>query len=115
MSDDTERVSVHGRVFQRISLDEKIYFAPVAIDDREESRLTAQHDLISRLLGNRLFSHQIPVAEPRSVLECGYGGGDWAVQCADEFEDCEVGDATLLPCWQVWMGLLNACQLASVY
>ncbi|KAL6155267.1 hypothetical protein ACJBU6_06859 [Exserohilum turcicum] len=97
MSDDTERVSVHGRVFQRISLDEKIYFAPVAIDDREESRLTAQHDLISRLLGNRLFSHQIPVAEPRSVLECGYGGGDWAVQCADEFEDCEVTAIDIFP------------------
>ena len=90
MSEDTERVSVNGRIFQKISLDEKIYFAPVAIDDREESRLTAQHDLISRLLGNRLFSRRIPVTEPQAILECGYGGGDWAVQCADEFEDCEV-------------------------
>lgn len=90
MSEDTERVSVHGRVFQRISLDDRIYLAPVAIDDREESRLTAQHDLISRLLGGRLFSRRIPVIEPQSILECGYGAGDWAIQCADEFEDCEV-------------------------
>ncbi|EMD64698.1 hypothetical protein COCSADRAFT_36075 [Bipolaris sorokiniana ND90Pr] len=97
MSDDTERVSVHGRIFQKISLDEKIYFAPVAIDDREESRLTAQHDLMSRLLGNRLFSNRIPVTEPQSILECGYGGGDWAVQCADEFEDCEVTAIDIFP------------------
>ncbi|EUC43111.1 hypothetical protein COCMIDRAFT_7404 [Bipolaris oryzae ATCC 44560] len=97
MSDDTERVSVHGRIFQKISLDEKIYFAPVAIDDREESRLTAQHDLMTRLLGNRLFSDRIPVTEPQSILECGYGGGDWAVQCADEFEDCEVTAIDIFP------------------
>jgi hypothetical protein len=90
MSEDSERVSVHGRVFQRISLDESIYFAPVAIDDREESRLTAQHRLVSRIFGDRLFSSRVPVGEPRAILECGYGDGEWAVQCAEEFEDCEV-------------------------
>jgi hypothetical protein len=90
MTEDTERVCVHSRVFQRISLDEKIYFAPVAIDDREENRLTAQHDLVSRIFGERLFSPRIPVGEPRAILECGYGGGNWAVECAEEFEDCEV-------------------------
>ncbi|KAI1572628.1 methyltransferase type 11 protein [Pyrenophora tritici-repentis] len=97
MSEDTERVDVHGRVFQRISLDDRIYFAPVAIDDREESRLTAQHELMCEIFGDRLFSPRIPVADPRAILECGYGGGDWAVQCAEEFEDCEVTAIDIFP------------------
>ncbi|KAI4948130.1 hypothetical protein J4E91_006124 [Alternaria rosae] len=92
MSEDAETAIVHGRVFQRTSLDEGVYFAPVAFDDREESRLTAQHDIVSRLFGDGLFCPRIPVGEPEAILECGYGGGDWAVQCADEFEDCEVSD-----------------------
>ncbi|CAN9124447.1 unnamed protein product [Alternaria alternata] len=93
MSDDSERVSVHGRVFQRISLDEKIYFAPVAIDDREESRLTAQHRLVARIFGDSLFSSRVSVENPSAILECGYGNGEWAVQCAEDFEDCEmIGD-----------------------
>lgn len=96
MSEDAEKVDVHGRVFQKISLDDRIYFAPVAIDDREESRLTSQHELVCEMFGDRLFSPQIPIAEPRAVLECGYGGGDWAVQCAEEFEDCEVRTRTIL-------------------
>ncbi|KAI4696979.1 uncharacterized protein J4E84_000103 [Alternaria hordeiaustralica] len=90
MSEDTETVSVHGREFQRTSLDEGVYYAPVAFDDREESRLTAQHEIVSRIFGDGLFSPRIPVGEPEAILECGYGGGDWAVQCADEFEDCEM-------------------------
>jgi hypothetical protein len=90
MSEDEQQVNVHGRVFQKISIDDKIYFAPVAIDDREEGRLTDQHNIVSRLFGDRLFSPLIPVMEPRAILECGYGTGDWAVQCAEEHEDCEV-------------------------
>jgi hypothetical protein len=91
MNSDLERVTIHGRVFQRISLDEGIYFAPVANDDREEDRLTAQHDLISRLLGDSLVSNRIRLRSPSKVLDCGYGGGDWSVQFAEEYEDCEVG------------------------
>ncbi|KAI4923403.1 hypothetical protein J4E85_008441 [Alternaria conjuncta] len=97
MSEDTETVSVHGREFQRTSLDEGVYYAPVAFDDREESRLTAQHEIVSRIFGDGLFSPRIPVGEPEAILECGYGGGDWAVQCADEFEDCEVTALDIFP------------------
>ncbi|CAN9114820.1 hypothetical protein CC77DRAFT_1038502 [Alternaria alternata] len=97
MSDDSERVSVHGRVFQRISLDEKIYFAPVAIDDREESRLTAQHRLVARIFGDSLFSSRVSVENPSAILECGYGNGEWAVQCAEDFEDCEVTAVDIFP------------------
>lgn len=90
MSEDTQRVLFHGRVFQKISVDDSIYLAPVANDDREEDRLTAQHDIVCRLFGNSLISPRIPVRDPRKVLDCGYGGGDWCVQFAEEWEDCEV-------------------------
>jgi len=55
---------------------------------REEERLETQHDLILRFCGNRLFFPRIN--NPRKILECGYGRGDWAVAVAEEYEDCEV-------------------------
>jgi hypothetical protein len=90
MSEDHERVVIHGRIFQKISVDEKIYCAPVANDDIEEDRLTAQHDLFCRLLGDDLVSPILGLRNPSKVLDCGYGGGDWCVQFAEEYEDCEV-------------------------
>jgi hypothetical protein len=90
MSDHSETVSIHGRVFQKVSIDERIYCVPVANDDLEEDRLTAQHNIIFRLLGNALVSPVISLRDPGKVLDCGYGGGDWCVQFAEEFEDCEV-------------------------
>jgi hypothetical protein len=89
MSNDAERVAIHGRLFQKTSVDERIYCVPVANDDVEEDRLTAQHALFCRLLGNSLVSSTIRLREPSKVLDCGYGGGDWCVQFAEEFEDCE--------------------------
>jgi hypothetical protein len=91
MGDDTERVSIHGRVFQKISIDEGIYYAPVASDGSEEDRLTAQHEILCRLFGDALVSSKVRIRDPSKVLDCGYGGGDWCVQIAEEFEDAEVG------------------------
>ncbi|KAF1913292.1 S-adenosyl-L-methionine-dependent methyltransferase [Ampelomyces quisqualis] len=97
MSDDFERVLIQGRVFQKISVDERIYCAPVANDDIEEDRLTAQHNLFCRLLGGDLVSPVIGLGSPRKVLDCGYGGGDWCVQFAEEYEDCEVTGIDVYP------------------
>lgn len=97
MSADTERVDILGRTFQKISIDDNIYFAPVAIDDREEDRLTAQHDILTRLLGNSLISRKIPLVNPARVLDCGYGSGDWCVQFAEEYEDAEVTGVDIFP------------------
>jgi ubiquinone/menaquinone biosynthesis C-methylase UbiE len=52
--------------------------------------LTAQHNILSRLFGDALTSSRIHLGNPSKVLDCGYGGGDWCVQFAEEFEDCEV-------------------------
>jgi len=87
---DDEKIDIHGRVFQKISIVDRIYLAPIASDDREEDRLMAQHDILFRLFGNRLFSRNIPVTNPRRILDCGYGTGDWSVQCAEEFDECKV-------------------------
>jgi hypothetical protein len=98
MNDHSETVSIHGRIFQKVSVDERIYCVPVANDDIEEDRLTAQHDVLFRLLGSALVSNTIPLRDPSKVLDCGYGGGDWCVQFAEEFEDCEVR----LPVTRCW-------------
>jgi len=55
---------------------------------REEDRLTTQHDVLYRICGDRLYFPRVD--SPRKILDCGYGGGDWVVQVAEEFEDCEV-------------------------
>lgn len=90
MSSERETVFVHGRRFQRVSIDERIYCVPNAADESEEGRLAAQHELLYRLLGDSLVSPIITLGSPRNVLDLGYGGGDWCKQFAEEFEDCEV-------------------------
>jgi|TARA_R110002003_G_scaffold193_6_gene14966 hypothetical protein len=90
MSDDSRTVTIHGRDFQQSSVDEKIYCAPVANDDREEERLTTQHEVLRRLFGDAILSPAVRLNEPTKVLDCGYGGGDWSVEFAEEYEECEV-------------------------
>jgi hypothetical protein len=90
MSDDFRTTNILGRTFQKTSVDDKLYCVPVANDELEEDRLAAQHLIMFRLFGDRLFFPGIQVVDPRSILDLGYGGGDWCVQCAEEFEDCEV-------------------------
>jgi hypothetical protein len=90
MSGDLETVHIHGRLFQKVSIDEGIYCVPIANDDGEEHRLIAQHRLLYRLLGDSLVSARVRLHDPMKVLDLGYGGGDWCVQFAEEYEDCEV-------------------------
>lgn len=61
---------------------------PTNAVQREEIRLEVQHDIIYRFFGETLFFPSIP--NPRSILECGYGRGQWAVQVAEDYELCEV-------------------------
>lgn len=90
MVDDLRQLNIHGRIFQKTWVDNRVYCVPAANDELEEDRLAAQHSIMSRLFGDRLFFPGIQIASPRSILDLGYGGGDWCVQCAEEFEDCEV-------------------------
>lgn len=72
-----------------------MYFADLTLVKREEIRLETQHDVLLRFCGNKLFFPRID--NPRQILDCGYGRGDWAVAVAEEFEDCEVSHPFLLP------------------
>ena len=63
-------------------------FSGLTLVKREETRLETQHDVLLRVCGNKLFFPRID--NPRKILECGYGRGDWAVAVAEEYEDCEV-------------------------
>ncbi|KAJ4291670.1 hypothetical protein N0V90_009565 [Kalmusia sp. IMI 367209] len=65
------------------------------ITKREEDRLTAQNDILYQLCGERYFFPRIN--NPRKILDCGYGRGDWVVQVAEEYEQCEVTGVDIYP------------------
>ncbi|EAQ88176.1 hypothetical protein CHGG_04795 [Chaetomium globosum CBS 148.51] len=46
--------------------------------------------------GNREFQRLIfpPVPRPRRILECGSGSGAWAMEVAEQYPECEVGEIT---------------------
>lgn len=52
--------------------------------------------MLYRFGGNRLYFPRVD--NPRKILECGYGTGEWAVAVAEEYEDCEV--SSLSSCMQ---------------
>jgi tRNA G46 methylase TrmB len=54
----------------------------------EIERLELQQRVFNRVFDDRLIFP--PVRHPRKILECGYGSGAWAVEVAEENEDCEV-------------------------
>ncbi|KAL2217874.1 S-adenosyl-L-methionine-dependent methyltransferase [Thermoascus aurantiacus ATCC 26904] len=88
-----ETVTVHGREFQRYSIDHRIYFAPV--DDDEAERLELQHQIFNRVFDDRLIFPPIP--KPRRILDCGYGAGAWAVDVAERYPNCEVIGVDISP------------------
>ena len=56
----------------------------------EDERLTIQHHVITRFLEGNLIHAPIQ-ADPKNVLDCGYGQADWALSVAARYPDCEVG------------------------
>ncbi|KAL8677740.1 MAG: hypothetical protein Q9186_005850 [Xanthomendoza sp. 1 TL-2023] len=78
--------TVHGRDYQKFSLDHSIHFVPV--DEEEAERLEAQHRVLNIVFDGRLFFP--PVGHIRSVLDCGYGAASWAAEVADKDPECTV-------------------------
>ncbi|KAI1142207.1 hypothetical protein F5Y05DRAFT_217879 [Hypoxylon sp. FL0543] len=92
-----ETITHHNRLYQRFSVDRKIYFVPV--DEDETIRLRIQHDVLTMVFdGRSIFP---PMGSLRRVLDCGFGTGLWAFQVAWENPRCEacivwfLGAATL--------------------
>jgi hypothetical protein len=95
--DNTYReVVVHGnREFQRYALEHGIYFAPahcVVVEQDEIDRLQYMHGIFNMMFDNRLIFP--PVPRPRRILECGSGSGAWAMEVAEQYPECEVGEIT---------------------
>ncbi|KAM4060401.1 methyltransferase [Hirsutella rhossiliensis] len=88
-----ETVDLLGRTYQKYALTNGTYFAP--IDEEEISRLELMHSVLCRVFDDRLIFP--PVGSPSRILECGCGAGDWAVDVARRFPDCEVLGIDLSP------------------
>ncbi|POR36202.1 Uncharacterized protein TPAR_03611 [Tolypocladium paradoxum] len=82
----TETVDFFGRTYQKYALTNGVYFAP--IDEDEIAHLELMHSVLSRVFDDRIIFP--PVGSPRRILDCGCGAGDWAVDAAGRFPDCEV-------------------------
>ncbi|PHH85918.1 hypothetical protein CDD83_10996 [Cordyceps sp. RAO-2017] len=82
----TETIELLGRTYQKYALVAGTYFAP--IDEEEISRLELMHSVLCRVFDDRLIFP--PVGAPNRVLDCGCGAGDWAVDVARRFPECEV-------------------------
>lgn len=46
------------------------------------------HSVFSKVFDNRLIFP--PIRNPRKILDCGLGAGDWAIDVAEQYENCEV-------------------------
>lgn len=92
-----ETVNIHDRDFQIYSVTHRIYCVPV--DEEEEDRLEAQHDVIQRLFAGRLRDALFfpPIDYPMRVLDCGYGRGQWAVAMAEFYTDSRVTAIDIYP------------------
>ncbi|PWY73582.1 S-adenosyl-L-methionine-dependent methyltransferase [Aspergillus heteromorphus CBS 117.55] len=86
-------VPVHGREYQKYSIEKKICFQPV--DDDEAERLELQHEFFNGVFDSRLIFPPIP--NPRQILDCGHGAGSWAVEVAEGYPRCEVIGVDISP------------------
>ncbi|KAH8173327.1 methyltransferase domain-containing protein [Sarocladium implicatum] len=81
-----QTVEHHGRLFQHYAVTQGAYFAP--IDEWEISRLELMHSIFSIVFDDRLIFP--PVRSPRRILDCGCGGGHWAVAVAQQYPQSEI-------------------------
>ncbi|KAL2109216.1 hypothetical protein VUR80DRAFT_2803 [Thermomyces stellatus] len=88
-----ETVSYHGREYHKYCLDNNVYFCPV--DEDEVERLGIMHAVFLRVFDNRLIFP--PIRNPRRILDCGFGAGDWAIDVAERYENCEVTGIDVCP------------------
>ncbi|KAJ5081781.1 hypothetical protein NUU61_010045 [Penicillium alfredii] len=88
-----DTITVHGREYQKYSIEHRIYFGPV--DEEEAQRLDDQERVFQRIFDSRLIFPPIP--RLRRVLDCGHGSGAWALGVAEQYPDCEVTGVDIAP------------------
>ncbi|KAJ5363655.1 uncharacterized protein N7496_009368, partial [Penicillium cataractarum] len=88
-----DTVIVHGREYQKYSIDNRIYFVP--IDEEEAQRLDHQQRVFQRIFDDRLIFP--PIHRLRRVLDCGHGAASWAIEVAEQHPSCEVIGVDIAP------------------
>ncbi|KAH0597256.1 hypothetical protein MHUMG1_04633 [Metarhizium humberi] len=88
-----ETLEHHGRSYQKHAVTNGVYFGPV--DEEEVAHLELMHSVLCRLFDGRLIFP--PVNEPKRILDCGFGAGDWALDVARAYPDCEVIGVDICP------------------
>ncbi|KAL2872320.1 class I SAM-dependent methyltransferase [Aspergillus lucknowensis] len=86
-------IFIQGREYQQYSIDNQVSLEPV--DEDEAERLELQHRIFSRVFDSRLIFP--PIRHLRTVLDCGYGAGSWAIDVAEQNPDCEVIGVDIYP------------------
>ncbi|KAI1470837.1 S-adenosyl-L-methionine-dependent methyltransferase [Daldinia caldariorum] len=108
----------HNRIYQRCSVDRRIYLVP--IDEDETIRLRIQYDVLAKVFdGRSIFP---PMGALRRVLDCGFGTGMWAFQVAWENPGCEAQensytfscDVSSYCCWGDVSSTASQSQKAAV-
>ncbi|RAL16404.1 class I SAM-dependent methyltransferase [Aspergillus homomorphus CBS 101889] len=92
-------ITVHGRDYQKYSIDHNICFQPV--DDDEVERLELQHRVFNKVFNDRLIFPPLPDLEspriPRRILDCGHGTASWAIEVAEQNPRCEIIGVDISP------------------
>ena len=97
-----ETVTVHGREYQKYSVEHSIHLVPVdevqsTLAERrsrrskltrpqeEADRLESQHRVFDLVFDQRLIFP--PLTNVKNVLDCGYGASSWAIEVADSYPE----------------------------
>ncbi|KAF2864459.1 hypothetical protein K470DRAFT_267303 [Piedraia hortae CBS 480.64] len=89
----TGKISFHGRLFSKYSIESNGYCVP--IDAVDAQRLRDLNDIIRETLNDRLVLsnprwHNLTRIEHPKVLDCGPGEGDWGKSLLETYGHCKV-------------------------
>ncbi|KXH27156.1 UMTA methyltransferase [Colletotrichum nymphaeae SA-01] len=96
-----ETITYQGREYQRYAVDNGAYFAP--IDEVGDTPPLKTPRLAECIFQPGLFENRLlfpPITRPRRILECGFGAGDWAIDVAQQHQNCEVVAIDICP--HIW-------------
>lgn len=68
-----------------------MFWADLVISKEEETRLRDQHEMLKMIYNDwSNLLHPDFMGDPASILDCGFGSGNWACDIAEYDSDCRV-------------------------